>query len=139
MHFLDQIVQWNSHVIASVQFLIFSPLFILISFMMSEICFLDPDAQVNNEGGDAPGPRHISSFVHKSSAFPLWFGFRKLAALLCYLSLHTSGRQCDLTGRRGVGIGFPGQCQSLTLQFQANPSLSDSFNPLFSSQFKSIF
>lgn len=103
--------------------------------MMSEICFLDPEAQVNNASGDVPEPGHVSSFLHKSSAFPLWSGLRKLSALLCYLSPRMSGRQCGLKGRRGVGIGFPGQCQSLTLQFQATPSLSDSVSPLFLSQF----
>lgn len=66
-----------------------------------------------------PGLGHASSSLYESSAFPLEFGLRKVSALLVYLFgylfPHTSGRQCALKGRRELGIGFPGQCQSLTL------------------------
>lgn len=106
--------------------------------MMSEIGFLDPTAQANNESGDVPVPRPGSSFLHKSSAFPLSFGFRKLAARPSVLSFPTYiGRAAWSTGEEGFpGIRFPGQCLSHTPQFQVHSSLSDSLSPLY--VFKSV-
>lgn len=100
---------------------------------MSEICFLDPEAPAHNESGDVPEPRHVSSFLHKSSAFPLWSGLGKPAALLCYLSPHTSGRQRQrgFAGEEGSGNRVSRAVPITHSAVPANPGLSHSFSPLF--------
>lgn len=87
---------------------------------MSETCFLDPTAQVNNGSSDPPKAEPCSSFLHKSSAFPLQSGLRTEFQLVSFIfsgifsHIHREGS--GLKGRREMGIGFPGQCQPLTLQ-----------------------
>lgn len=69
---------------------------------------------------------HASSFLCKSSAFPLEFGLRivsvPLVYLFRYLFPHTSGRQCGLKGRREWELDFPGNANHLPLT--SRPSLA---------------
>ena len=86
--------------------------------MMSEICFLNPKAQVNNGSSDPPkaGTCFLLPGQELGISPGVWAenSFRS-SCLSFQVSFPTYiGEAMWSKGEEGMGIGFPRQCQSLT-------------------------
>lgn len=104
--------------------------------MMSEIGFLDPAAQANNESGDVPSPDTFPLSSTRAQHFPFHLGLENLQ-LFCVIFSHIH-REGNVVYRGGGVWDWVSWATPVTLHsaVQVHPSLSDSLSPLF--VFKSV-